>query len=281
MGTFVEVISSDPRALPIVFSEFRRIDEMMSKYKPDSEVSQLNQKGWIKASPEMFYIMGKSRDFWQLSGEAFDITVGPLMDLWGFTDKKFRVPAKAEIDKVLEVIGSDKIIFDKQEFVVKFKTSGIKIDLGGIAKGYALDCAVKKLKDARIESCLINAGGQVYGLGENHGRKWKVAIQSPRSQGFSGYLELKNQSVSTSGDYEQYFQKDNQRFSHIMNPRTGYPEDSGIISATVIGPDGMTADALSTTIAVLGKVKGLELVKKFPGVETRIIERRDIVNARE
>ncbi len=275
MGTFVETVSPDARALDIVFAEIRRIDLMMSNYIPDSELSELNKNGQIKASPDMFFILEKSRYFWEVSGGAFDVTVGPLMDIWGFKDKNFRLPTEAEIKSALGVIGMNKIILNKRDYMVKFMVSGMRIDLGAIAKGYAVDCAVRKLKEAQIKSCLINLGGQIYGLGTNNGRPWKVAIQDPRGSGLKGYLELKNQSVATSGDYEQYFEKDNRRFSHIMNPRTGYPEDSEVISATVIAEDGLTADALATAIVVMGKEKGLELANKFPGVETKIIERLD------
>ncbi|MFH0827694.1 MAG: FAD:protein FMN transferase [Candidatus Omnitrophota bacterium] len=281
MGTFVEVVSPDERALNIVFAEIRRIDMMMSNYLPNSEVSELNKNGQIKASPEIFFILEKSRDFWEFSGGAFDITVGPLMDIWGFTDKNFRQPSEAEIKNALGVVGMNKIILNNRGYVVKFMIPGMRIDLGAIAKGYAVDCAVKKLKEARIKSCLINLGGQIYGVGSNNLRPWKVAVQDPRGNGFKGYLELKNQSVATSGDYEQYFEKDNRRFSHIMNPRTGYPEDSAVISATVIADDGLTADALATAIVVMGKEKGLELANKFPGVKTKIIERADKQNAFE
>jgi FAD:protein FMN transferase len=273
MGTYVEVISPDPRAPAIVFSEISRIEGMLSKYRPESEVSRLNKNGQVKASPEMFYIMEKSVGFWELSAGAFDVTVGPLMDLWGFTKKEFRRPSDGEIQEVLKIIGSNKIILNKQDYVVKFMLPGMRIDLGAIAKGFAVDCAVRKLKDAGISSCLINAGGQIYGLGEKSGRPWRVAIRSPRAEGIAGYLEIKDQAVSTSGDYEQYFEKDKHRFSHIMNPHTGYPEDSKIISATVIAADGLTADALSTSIAVLGKDKGLALGKKFPGVSIKLIEK--------
>ena len=273
MGTFVEVISPDQRAADIVFSEIRRIEGMLSKYRPESEVSRLNKNGWVKASPEMFFILEKSRGFWELSAGAFDITVGPLMDLWGFTDKDFRQPTDDQIKKTLELIGTNKIILNKTDYVVKFMLPGMKIDLGAIAKGFAVDCAVRKLKDAGIASCLINAGGQIYGLGDKSGKPWKVAIRSPRGKGFAGYLELKDQAVSTSGDYEQYFKKGKRRFFHIMNPHTGYPGDSRIISATVVAGDGLTADALSTTIVVMGKEKGLALGKKFPGVEIKLIEK--------
>jgi thiamine biosynthesis lipoprotein len=273
MGTYVEVISPDSRAPAIVFSEIRRIEGMLSKYRAESEVSQLNKNGQVKASPEMFYILEKSVGFWELSGGAFDVTVGPLMDLWGFTKKEFRQPSDGDIQQVLKIIGSNKIILNKQDYVVKFMLPGMRIDLGAIGKGFAVDCAVRKLKDAGITSCLINAGGQIFGLGDKFGRPWKVAIRSPRGEGIIGYLEIKDQAVSTSGDYEQYFEKDKRRFSHIMNPHTGYPEESKIISATVIAGDGLTADALSTSIVVLGKDKGLALGKKLPGVSIKLIEK--------
>jgi FAD:protein FMN transferase len=273
LGTYVEVVSPDPRAPEIVFSEIRRIEGMLSKYQPESEVSRLNKDGQVKASPEMLYIIEKSVGFWELSQGAFDVTVGPLMDIWGFTKKEFRQPSPEEIEGALKIIGSNKIILNKQDYVVKFMLPGMRIDLGAIAKGFAVDRAVRKLKDAGISSCLINAGGQIYGLGDKFGRPWKVAIRSPLAEGIAGYLEIKDQAVSTSGDYEQYFEKDKRRFSHIMNPRTGYPEDTKIISATVIAGDGLTADALSTSIVVMGKDKGLALGKKFPGVSIKLIEK--------
>jgi thiamine biosynthesis lipoprotein len=148
----------------------------------------------------------------------------------------------------------------------------MKIDLGAIAKGFALDCAVSKLKEKNISSCLINAGGQIYALGERSGAPWKVAIQNPRKPEITGILELKDKSASTSGDYEQFFLKNGKRYSHILNPATGYPADSGIISVTVIMDNGLAADALSTAIFVLGKTKGAELASKFNNIETKITE---------
>lgn len=156
--------------------------------------------------------------------------------------------------------------------MVEFIASGVKVDLGAIAKGYALDCALKKLKENNITSCLINIGGQIYCLGDRFGKPWKIAIQSPRGKDFVDFLELKDAGVATSGDYEQYFVKDNARYSHILNPKTGYPANSGIISATVITNNNLVADALSTAIFVLGKEKGMELIKKFPGTKVKIID---------
>jgi len=274
MGTFVEVVSADKRAAGIAFAEIQRIENLLSKYNPRSEVSQLNKLGKLKVSPEAFYIIKKAVWFWQVSDGAFDITVAPLADLWGFTDKKYKLPKDQKIRNVLNLIGSDKIILQDKDNVVKFRIPGIKIDLGAIAKGYAVDCAVKKLKEAGINSCLINAGGQIYCLGDNFGTPWKVAIKNPRGRTFMGYLKLKDKAVATSGDYEQWFFKNNKRYSHIFNPKTGYPADSGIVSVTVIAQDGLTSDALATAILVLGKARGKAITKKFPDIEVKIIEKK-------
>ena len=270
LGTYIEVTSSDKRAAKIVFDEIQRIENLLSKYKPDSEISKLNRIGRLKVSPETFYVIKIAKEFCQLSNGAFDITIAPLMDLWGFTDKEFRVPEIREIKNTLKLIGSEKLVLNESESVIELNFPGMKIDLGGIAKGYAFDCAVKKLKENFITSCLIS-GGQVYALGSNSGKPWKIGIKDPRAQGPAGEIELRDQSVATSGDYQQYFTVNGKRFSHIMDPRTGYPAESGVISATVVASDGLTADALSTAVFVLGKLRGQELAKKFPGTEIKTI----------
>ena len=273
MGTFVEVISPQKEAARIVFDEIKRIEELLSKYNPNSEISRLNREGRIKASPETFYIIKKSKEFWQLSEGAFDISIGPLMDLWGFSDKKYRLPPDEEIARTLKLVGADKIILRENEFVVELKIPGMILDLGGIAKGYAVDCAVKKLKESGVQSCLINAGGNIYALGSNYGHPWKVAIKNPRGGGtLQDYINLSDIAVATSGDYEQYFNAGKKRYAHIFNPKTGYPTQSGLASVTVVAPDATTADALSTAIFVLGKQKGETLLKNFPGVKAKIIE---------
>jgi thiamine biosynthesis lipoprotein len=278
MGTFVEVASADERAAKIVFNEIARVESLLSKYNPDSEIFRLNKSGQVKASPETFFIIQKSLEFWKVSEGAFDITVGPLLDLWGFTQKQYMVPEDGKIKSMLGLIGSDKIILNIRDSMVKFKLYGMKIDLGAIAKGYAVDCALKKLKAAGIKSCLINAGGQIHCLGDKFGAPWNIAIKNPWQKGFAGYLELKDRAVATSGGYEQYFTKASKRYGHIIDPKTGYPADAGIMSVTVIAPDGLTADALATAIFVLGKTKGEALAQKFPDVEVTIIEERDVQN---
>jgi thiamine biosynthesis lipoprotein len=275
MGTFVEVISPDKRAARIVFAEIKRIEDLLSKYKPDSQISRLNESGTLYASSDTLYIIKKAKEFWEITDGAFDITIGPLMDLWGFTDKNYNVPKDEEIKNILNRVGFDKMLFDDNKNIIEFKTPGMKIDLGGIAKGYAVDKAITKFIAVGIKSCLVNAGGQVFCLGDKFGKPWRVMIKNPDNQIASNYLlEIKNMAVATSGDYEQFFLKDNKRYSHILNPKTGYPVQNNIISVTVIAHDGVTCDALATAIFVLGKVKGEELAKKFPDVKVKIIEKQ-------
>ncbi len=279
MGTFVEVISPDKNAPDIAFAEIDRIEGLLSKYREDTEIARLNKLGKLKVSPDTFYILEKSKEFWKLSGGAFDVTVGPLMDIWGFTDRGYRTPDKTQVGKALEKVGSDKMILNISDNVVEFKVPGMKLDLGGIAKGYALDCAIKKLKERGIKSCLINAGGQVSCLGNKFGRPWNIAVREPRGKGYHSSLKLKDKAISTSGDYEQYFISKDRRYSHIIDPKTGYPVASGVISATVIASDGLTADALSTAIFILGKDEGLKLAKNISGVQVvEIIGENDVQN---
>jgi len=272
MGTFVEVVSPDERCADIVFSEIKRVEGLLSKYNPESEISMLNRSGNLRVSEDTYYILKKAREFWLLTEGAFDISVGPLLDLWGFTDKKYRLPTKEEINLTMERVGFDKIILYDNGNMIQFKVQDMRLDLGAIAKGYAVDCAIKKIKENGIKSCLINAGGDIYCLGDKFGRPWSVAIKNPRKRGFLKYLRLIDKAVATSGDYEQYFFKGGRRYTHIFNPKTGYPEDSGVVSATVIAQDCLTADALATSILVLGKDKGLALVKKFPGAQAIIVD---------
>lgn len=271
MGTFWEVISPDKEASSIVFLEAERIENLLSKYIQNSEISRLNRAGRLSLSPDTFYIIKKAKEFWQDSDGAFDITIAPLVDIWGFSSQRYKVPGEGLIKTTLKLVGCDKIILREENNVVEFKIPGMKIDLGAIGKGFAVDRAVNKLKENNINNCLINAGGQIYALGEKSGSPWKIAIQNPRKPEISATLELKDKSVSTSGDYEQFFFEDGKRYCHIIDPKTGYPVTSGISSVTVIADSGLEADALSTAIFVLGKKRGEELLKKFPQATARIL----------
>ncbi len=261
MGTIVEVVSPDERAADIAFTEMERIENLLSFYKTNSEISQLNTRGELAVSPETLFVLKRAGEFWQASNGSFDVTVASLVELWGFPDKRYRVPEDNQIKATLDLVGFNKVGI--QGNVVKLAQAGMKIDLGAIAKGYAVDCAVKKLMQVGIKDAIINAGGDTYCLGRKFGRPWRVAIKTPRGRGFSGYLELVDKAVATSGDYERYFFIGNRRYCHIINPKTGRPANSEVNSVTVVADDCLTADALATCAFVLGKAKARDLAKKF------------------
>ncbi|MFH1440799.1 MAG: FAD:protein FMN transferase [Candidatus Omnitrophota bacterium] len=272
MGTFVEVKSDNESALNTAFNEIKRVENLLSKYKPESEICRLNEAGSLKVSLETIGIINKAKEFWLASGGLFDITVGPLIDIWGFTEYLYKQPPEQEILDTLNKVGFEKISINSVDNLVEFKVPGMKIDLGAIAKGYAVDCAINKVKEIGVENCLINAGGDIYCLGNNYGSSWVVGIQSPDKKGICEKLELENKAVATSGVYEQSFNKGGRKYAHFLNPKTGWPVDSPVVSVTIIADDCVTADALATVISLLGKEKGAILIKNYPDVQAEVIE---------
>ena len=272
MGTYVEVTSSDPRAKSIVFAEFKRLESIFNLFDEKSELSRLNAAGSLVVSSDLFNILKKTKQFYEASAGAFDVTIAPVSLIWKRAIKTREFPKDADIKNALSLVGFDYVYLDDSTLTVKLMKLGSQIDLGGIAKGYALDKAVEKLKEAHVLSALVNAGGNIYGLGNNNKKPWQIGIQNPRKENdVIEKIELNDEAVATSGDYEQFFIYQNRRYSHIIDPKTGQPADAGIISTTVIAPDAMTADALSTTLFILGKDSGAHLLALFPGVKARFI----------
>lgn len=273
MGTLVEVTSEDPRAHKIIFQEFKKIESIVNLFDPKSELSLLNKSGDLSVSPELFEVLQAAEKFYGLTDGAFDVTIGPVSILWKKAVRTSQMPSKEEVSSALGEVGFGNIYLNAETRQVKFLKMGTKIDLGGIAEGFALDRSVAQLKAAGISSALINAGGDMYCLGQLRGRPWQVAIQDPRVlKKLVVKIELADRALATSGDYEQFFIFENKRYSHIINPKTGYPADTGIVSATVNAPDALTADVLSTSLIVLGRQKGAELLKKFRGVSAKLID---------
>lgn len=271
MGTIIKVTSPDERAAEVVFEEFRDWEEKLSHFKKGSPISRLNRRGKVRTDPEVLGLIKRSLEVSFLSSGTFDITLGPIIDIWKKAIKNKRLPKSKEIDNARKLIGWENIYIDENKGLIKFTKRGMKIDLGAIAKGFALDMAVARLRKEGITSALINAGGDIYCLGTKYGRRWKVGLRHPRrNREITKVYPLSDKAIVTSGDYEQYFTIEGKRFSHIIDPRTGYPADSGICSVTVIAEEATIADALATAIFVLGEKKGLELAKKFNIKEVRI-----------
>jgi thiamine biosynthesis lipoprotein len=256
-----------------VFSEMRRIDELMSPYKPNSELSRINQKAAsqaVRISEEMFNLLEKSLQMSQLSNGAFDITFSSVGHLYNY--REGIKPSEGDIRQALKSINYRHVLLDETNRSVRFTLSGVHIDLGGIAKGYAVDNGIAILAKCGIKGGLVSAGGDSRILGNRGNRPWMMGVRHPRKKdAVAVMLPLSNTAISTSGDYERFFIEDGKRYHHIISPSTG-KSVSTTWSATVIGPDATTTDALSTTLFVLGAEKGLQLIETLEGIDAVIID---------
>ena len=257
------------QAIEQAFKEIERIENILSGYKNTSEVYQLNENKEIKASNELIYVLGKSLRYGDLSRGAFDITVQPILDLYKYSFLELkRPPTDQEIKQSLNSVGYEKIYIKNNN--IKFTDPNTKITLGAIAKGYIIDKAIETLKQNSIEHALVNAGGDMRAIGTKLKEPWNIALQNPRNkQDYIAIIPLDNKAVATSGDYERYFD-DNKEFHHIVDPRTGYSATE-LISVTVITDKAIDADALATSVFVLGKGEGLKLINSLENTEALII----------
>jgi len=279
MGTriHVEVWHEDgaiaERAIDVAMAEMRRIDVLMSSYAAASPLSQLNRDaalGWSVADVEIYNLTKLSVVYSELSSGAFDVTfaaVGQLYDLRAHVR-----PTREKIAEKLPAVGYDKLEFDDVHHALRYRNKDTQIGLGGIAKGYAVDNAIAAIKHLGVESALVMAGGDTYVLGDKRGRPWNVGIKHPRrNDEVFAIVPLVESAISTSGDYERFFDEGGIRYHHIIDTKTG---DSARLcqSVTIIAPNATTSDALSTTVFVLGPEKGMALVEKLPGIDAVIID---------
>ncbi|MDP8235493.1 MAG: FAD:protein FMN transferase [Candidatus Erginobacter occultus] len=248
------------------WAEADRLEKIFSRYDPESELSRINRTaagGPVEISEEMLEVLSRAIGLSRLTGGAFDVTVGPLLAAWGmFPRREGRVPDRREIAAVLSRTGWEKIDLNRKNRTVRFLSPGLEIDLGGLAKGYAVDRLAALLAAQGVKSALVNAGGDIYCLGEHpEKRGWRIGVEHPREEGeVLAVLELEDRAVATSGDYRNYFIRLDRRYSHIIDPRTGEPAQTGVMEVTVLAPDCLTADGLATALFVLGPERGLELL---------------------
>jgi len=279
MGTaiHVELWTDDPMAgeaaIDAVMDEMRRIDREMSPFKPESELSRINREAAdhpVPISVEMFDILSRSIEFSKLSGGAFDVTFSSVGYMYDY--RRHIKPTDAEIAKALPGINYRHMLLDAEHRTVKFARPGMRVDLGGIGKGYAVDNCIAILKKRGIKHALVTAGGDSRVLGDRDGHPWMVGIRDPRSKdNVVALIPLINSAISTSGDYERYFEVNGVRYHHIINPKTG-KSATGVHSATVIGPDATTTDGLTKPVFILGPEKGLKLIESIPGVDAVVID---------
>jgi thiamine biosynthesis lipoprotein len=258
-----------PGVLEKALDEVDRIDRLMSHYKPDSPLSELNRRasaGPVAVDPELYDFIARSLEHSRASGGAFDITVGPLMKAWGFFDGDYRVPTDAELDDARGRVGHHRVILDPVRRTIRFETPGVELDLGGIAKGYAVDRAVAVLKQHGITAALVSAGGStIYGLGHPPDRRsWEVRVQDPANPARIAFsVEVVNGALSMAGRAGKSFEADATLYSHIMDPRTGRPVQ-GILSVAIMSPTGTDGDALDDAVFVMGVERGRSYLRRFP-----------------
>lgn len=282
MDTYAEIscYSSDRNnavnAIDAAFKEMERIEKIFSKFDENSEVSKINRLAGVQGTTidaEVLKLIEDSIYYSRISDGAFDITVCPLMEIWGFARKDYVVPDKGKIEETLKRVGYKNIILDSEKLSVKFLDKGVKVDFGAIAKGYAVDRAKDILVSYGVKNSLVNLGGNIFALGNAPGNKsWKIGVHDPRNKKkLLHSFELKNRAISTSGNYERFFEIGGKRYSHIMNPVSGEP-CQGIISVTVTADSAEEADALSTAIFVLGGEKGLKLAGSIVNIRVLILK---------
>jgi thiamine biosynthesis lipoprotein len=256
-----------------VMDEMQRIDDLMSTYKPESELSRINARAAIEAVPvnaELLALIQQALDFSRLTNGAFDITYASAGQYYDY--RKGTQPSAEQLALALPAIDYRHVRIDPQTATIRFLHPGVRIDLGGIAKGYAVDRCITILQAAGVKSAMVNAGGDTRVLGKHWKQPWMVGIRDPRNrEGLVTMMPLEDAAISTSGDYERYFEKDGVRYHHILNPRTG-TSSAGVRSVSIIGNDATTTDALSTSLFVMGVDPGMKLVDALPDIEAVIID---------
>jgi thiamine biosynthesis lipoprotein len=283
MGTEVSfaVLSDDDegaaRAIQAAFDEIKRIENLMTTWRDDSEVSRINQQAGVapvQVSPETLEVIEASQHASKISNGAFDITFYAMRGLWKFDeDLEPKVPPADEIRKRLPLIDYRKLVVDHDKRTVFLSQKGMAINLGGIAKGYAVDRAVAILRRAGFPDAIVQAGGDLMCAGSKNGKPWVTGIRDPRGARADVFAKmmLENHAFSTAGDYERYFILDGKRYHHIIDTKTGYPATRSR-SVTIYAPNALLADAVDDAVFILGWQKGFEMLEKLDDVGAVVVD---------
>lgn len=277
MGTSYSVrIVAPPGDSPVALEALRQrvaarleeLDNLFSTYRPDSEVSRFNAHPgleWFGVSPDFLAVLEQSVSVARITGGAFDATVGPLVELWGFGagDASGRVPNPEEVERLLRATGSGYLQWRESPPAVRRTRPDVRLDFSAIAKGYAVDRIWELLSEAGLDAYLVEVGGEVRARGRRaNGRDWSIGIENPDGSGVADAVPLRDAAIATSGDYRNFFEHGGRRYSHVIDPRAGWPVAHDLASVTVVSPTAARADALATALLVLGPVAGMELAER-------------------
>ncbi len=282
LGTTISVTVYEPasEAVEAVFARVREIEEKMSTSEDDYDTTELLQvnreadEAPVTVSKDTFFVVEAAKEYSEISFGAFDLSIWPLVRLWGFGTADASVPPETRIEAIKKLADYRKVRLDPASRSVFLEEEGMGIDVGGIAKGYAADEARRILREYGVERALMDFGGNILTMGEKpDGSPWRIGIQNPDSQRgrFLGIVETGPSAVVTSGDYERFFEVDGVRYHHIIDPETGYPTRNGLRSVTILAEDSIDADALSTAVFVLGVEEGTRLIETLPTVEAAFV----------
>lgn len=270
-----------------IFSRLREIEELMSANLAGSEVDRINQNagiGPVRVHREVLEVIEAALGYAELSGGAFDPTVGPLVKLWNIGSEAARVPEEEEIRRALDLVNWRDLVVDREESTVFLRRPGMALDLGAIAKGYAADEAAAIIQKNRLPRGIIDLGGNIVAYGERRGKlPWRIGVQSPEEgRGAAlGVLEVRNKTVVTSGVYERYLEAEGKRYHHILSTQDGYPAATGLLSVTIIAERSIDGDGLSTVCFALGYEKSMAILETLPGVEAIFVFEDKRVRATE
>ena len=266
-GTFVEVTSPYKNASGIASSTMKKLEKIFSLYDKESQLSKVNKSAGlapVKVSEEFIELLKLSKQLYEITDGAFDPSIGKVILYWKEKMKNVQLndfPDVKEIKKILELKGFDFVLINEEDSTVFINKKGIVLDLGGVAKGYMVDKAIMELKRNSIYSALINAGGDIFCLGKNGKRPWHIGVRNPKViTGILDTLAIVDEAVATSGDYEQFFKYNGKTYSHIINPKTGFPVENQTRSVTVIAHNATTADGLSTAFFIMGEKQTQEFL---------------------
>ena len=275
MDTYMEFTAygkNSEKAVDAAIEEVQKLDAMLSAENSKSEVYALNEQGNLQATDDLAELILRGKEIYQETDGLFDDTIYPVMKLWGFPTGNYHVPTVAEVQKKLALVDGNKVEIQTRDSdekgrdskeKAKFVTLGAdqQIDFGGIAKGYTGQKLAELFQEYGVSSALVSLGGNIQAIGTKpDGSSWKVGIRDPKGgqQDYIGVLSVENQAVVTSGGYERYFEQDGVTYHHIIDPTTGYPADSGLLSVSIVSADGTMCDALSTSLFIMGKDKAIE-----------------------
>jgi thiamine biosynthesis lipoprotein len=249
----------------------------MSANLAGTELEKINAQAGIapvKVHDDLVEVLLRARYFAEITGGAYDPTIGPLVKLWNIGFDGARVPSQEEIDRTLPLVNWRDLIIDRAAGTVFLARPGMRLDIGGIAKGYAADEAVDLIRGAGIPRAIVDLGGNIFAYGIKEGNQpWRVGIQNPSGlrNAYLGVLELRNKTIVTSGVYERFLEADGERYHHILSPGDGYPVDNGLVSVTIIASRSIDADGLSTGIFVMGYEKGREQIDLLDDTEALFV----------